>query len=183
MFPQALRAHSILGSPPVLPGPGCRITCPSTCGSHPHLGWSSSCQAPIPITFLQKTRPFSTPQRACCTSLFTPSKRTFAVPFPAPAPCLLISENARDWNRTYCCCQQDQELLPWNRNSNTKHCSPDAAFSPTCPLDSSLKERAGKSKEADTCLCHFCAVPSKETSFRWPCLFLLGFGMLEDFQH
>lgn len=111
MFPQALRAHSILGSPPVPPGPGCRITCPSTCGSRPHFSRSSSCQAPIPITFPQKTR-VHFPRLSVPTA--HPYLRHSNAPCCAAssrlAPCLLTSGNSRDWNRTYCCCQEDLDL-------------------------------------------------------------------------
>lgn len=181
MFPQALRAHSILGSPPVPPGPGCRITCPSTCGSRPHFSRSSSCQAPIPITF---------PQKTCVhfPHLNVPAAHPYLLHSNAPwcatssrlAPCLLTSGNSRDWNRTYCCCQEDPDLGTRIQIQSTilqMHFQPHQS-SGFFPERKSRENQRGR----HTPLLFLCSA-IQGNQFRVGSFVLAGsFGMLEDFQ-
>lgn len=83
MFPQALRAHSTLGSPPAPPGRRLPDHLPINL-------WQSLPPRPIQLlpsphpNYLptKDTRPFSTPaQRDCCTPLFTPFECTLPCHF------------------------------------------------------------------------------------------------------
>lgn len=113
MFPQALRADSILGRPPA----PARV---EAAGSPAHqpvaVTPASAAPAPAkprcPITFPQKdTRPFF---HVCLTHLLHVPVYDFNVPCRVVSsglsPCLLTSGKSRGFNRAYCCCQQEPDL-------------------------------------------------------------------------